>query len=443
MMHYKTIITLYLLTSLGLHAEMKCETGKCQTGKCEVGKCGAALINKAKVPKKEQTSSMKCAEGKCGSSMEKDVPKKDVLKNNLAEKKVPKKEENAGMKCQAGKCGSSMAPDDTKKQASSKKTANTTPTKKPTIKQLFNVRTVEVKALQASKKQTNYGYIVAQDSRMIDVTAWFSGYVKELYVDTLYQKVQRGDALALVYSPEVYKAKQDYLNAIRFHAKRSSPAMVRSAKTKLLLLGVSQTEILQVSNKAKISKYTTIYAPTSGWIFEKNINQGSYINSQKSLYKITDLSKVWLEAKLFQNELTSLKTMNDFTVTIKGIDKIYKAKKELLYPMIDIKEATVTLRLSLDNEDELLKPGMYAKVHVSSKSSTKIVIPRTAAMRKSGVWYVFLATEFKGEYEPLAVEIKALDNKNFEVTKGLKVGDTVVNNALFMMDSDAQINSIY
>jgi len=406
----RIILMSIMLVPFVLHAEMRCEAGKCQVGKCEVGKCGAALIKAAKVPKKA-----------------------------IDKKELPIQQESLGMKCEAGKCASSMS---TNKKVPSK-TSSKVSNKKPTIEQLFNVRTVEVKEIQSSKKQTNYGYIVAQDSRTINITAWFSGYVKELYVDTLYQKVKQGQALALVYSPEVYKAKQDYLNAIRFHAKRPSPAMVRSTKTKLLLLGVSQTEILDVSKKSKISKYTTIYAPTSGWVFEKNIKQGSYINNKKSLYKITDLSKVWLEAKLFQNELSAFEKFDNFTVSIKGFDKVYTAKKELLYPMIDTKEATSTLRLSIDNGDEVLKPGMYAKLQSSSKKSTKLVIPRTAAMRKGGIWYVFLATEFKGEYEPLAVELKPLDNKQFEVSKGLVVGDKVVNNALFMMDSDAQINSIY
>jgi len=342
---------------------------------------------------------------------------------------------NAQMKCAAGKCSGSK--DDSMKKTTSR------PNKKPTIEQLFNVTTIMVKEINTAKKQINYGYIVAKDSNIVEVTAWFAGYVEVLHVNTLYQKVKKGQALASVYSPEVYKAKQDYLNAIHFNTKRPSANMVQSAKRKLILLGVSQTEILQIRDKGKVSRLTTIYAPTSGWVFEKNITQGSFLNEKKSLYTIIDLSKVWLEAKLFQNELAVLHTLSDFKVTIKGIEKIFNAKKELLYPMIDPKEATATLRLSIDNEDERLKPGMYAKLHASTQSSAKLVIPRTAAIRKSGIWYVFLATEFKGEYEPLAVELKPLDSKHYEVTKGLNVGDTLVNNALFMMDSDAQINSVY
>jgi len=361
---------------------------------------------------------MKCEAGKCGAAMTKEIPKQIET-----------------MKCEAGKCGGSK--EDIKKDSAIRQ--NDT----PSIKQLFNVTTTIVKTLKTAKEQINYGYITAHDSLKTDVTAWFSGYVEVLHVDTLYKKVIKGEALASVYSPEVYKAKQDYLNSLRFNTQRPSTGMIQSARTKLVLLGVSQTEIEEVRNKGKVSRLTTLYAPATGWIFEKNINQGSFINAKKSLYKIMDISKVWLEAKLFQDELNKLETLEQFTVTVRGVEKTFQAKKELLYPILDPKEATATLRLSIDNPDEILKPGMYAKLHSSSQAHAKLVIPRTAAIRKSGDWYVFLSTEFKGEYEPLKVELKPLDKKYYEVTKGLRAGDRLVNNALFMMDSDAQINSVY
>jgi len=353
----------------------------------------------------------------------------------------------AEMKCEAGKCASGDSSmekvlpkmPDTKPTTETKEKRQT----KATVEQLFNVTTVQVKTLSSAKKQVNYGYIVAQDSRMTDVTAWFSGYVQVLYADTLYKKVKKGDALASVYSPEVYKAKQDYLNAVLFNAKKPAASMVKSARTKLVLLGLSKSEIDNINRQRKVSRFTTIYAPSSGWVFEKSINQGSYINAKKSLFMITDLSQVWLEAKLFQNELALLDTLENFEVHIQGIDKTFQAKKSLLYPMLDPKVATATLRLNIDNPNEVLKPGMYAKVHSSASLESKLVIPRTAAMRKNGTWYAFLSTEFKGEYEPIEIEVNPLDNKHFEVTKGLMEGDTLVNNALFMMDSDAQINGVY
>lgn len=360
------------------------------------------------------------------------------------------------MKCEAGKCATdktSMTKDIPEKPETSSSKRSTIKeaskdnkpmrSQRPTIEQLFNVKTVQVKEMTASQKQINFGYIVAQDSRMVDVLTWYSGFVNVLHADTLYKKVQKGDLLAKVYSPEVYQAKQDYLNSINYNIDHAAPGMLQSAKAKLSLLGVSPKEIDQIKKDLMVDEFTMIYAPISGWIFEKNINQGSSFSSKKRLFQIVNLKKVWMEVKLFQNELTKLDTLEKFSVMPKGTNKVYQAEKSLLYPMINPKEATATLRLILDNEDEILKPGMYAKVHASTASKSRLVIPRTAAIRKNGIWYAFLATEFKGEYEPIVIDVKPLDNKNFEVIKGLSSKDILVNNALFMMDSDAQINGIY
>ena len=345
------------------------------------------------------------------------------------------------MKCETGKC--SEGKDIPKKVVPIKNVSLKKVHHKSTITQLFNVKTVQVKEIKSAKEQVNYGYIVAQDSLKVDVTSWYSGFVKELYADTMYKKVKKGDALVKVYSPEVYKAKQDYLNSINYNRKTSMPEMLRSAKTKLLLLGVDNKEILKIQKEGQADEFTTIHAPVDGWIFEKNINQGSSFSSKKKLFQIVNLDTVWMEVKLFQNQLQILTTLNHFTVTSKGIDTPYIAKKSLLYPTLNPKEATNTLRLTIENKDGLLKPGMYAKVYASAETKNRLIIPRTSVVRKSGLWYAFLATEFKGEYEPIVIEVKPLNNKHYEVIKGLTTDDTIVNNALFMMDSDAQINSVY
>jgi len=362
------------------------------------------------------------------------------------------------MKCESGKCSSGEST--TSKKVPMKKekplvistNVNTIQNvrkkekknAKATVKQLFNVKTVTVEERKTAKEQINYGYIVADDAAKVDVLPWYNGFVEELYADTLYKKVKKGDPLVKVYSPEVYKAKQDYLNSINYNKKASMPTMLKSAKIKLKLLGVNEEEIKCIETDQYADYYTTIHAPSSGWIFEKNIEHGAAFNAKKRLFQIVNLKKVWMEVKLFQNQLNLLPKLKNFIVKPKGLEKTFQAQKLLLYPMLDPQEATATLRLILNNdEQENLKPGMYAKVHATANTKSRLVIPRTAAMRKNGTWYVFLATDFKGEYEPLIIEVKPLDNTYFEVTKGLQTGDVVVNNALFMMDSDAQINSVY
>jgi Cu(I)/Ag(I) efflux system membrane fusion protein len=368
-------------------------------------------------------NAMKCESDKCSagaSATAKKVPEKKVTQEKVIQK------ESASSKNMEKLSENKM-----KKQP------------RATVKQLFSVNVTTVEERNTAKEQVNYGYIVAEDSAKVDVLTWYDGFVVDLYADTLYKKVEKGEALVKVYSPEVYKAKQDYLNSINYNKKTSMPAMLKSAQIKLKLLGISEKEINNIAKTHKADMYTTVYAPISGWIFEKNINEGASFNAKKRLFEIVNLEKVWMEVKLFQKELATLNTLSHFQVKVKGLEKTFDAKKNILYPMLDPKEATATLRLSIDNKDELLKPGMYAKVYAMAKMHTRLVIPRTAAMRKNGTWYAFLATDFKGEYEPLEIKVQPVDNKYFEVLSGLHKGDRVVNNALFMMDSDAQINSVY
>ncbi len=419
----KTVTLSLLLFTLGAHAEMKCEAGKCTSGKETGTKTAPAK------PTEEKNAGGMTAEEHAAMLKKEEESK---AKTGSSEKMTP--EEHALM---------------LKKEAEEEEKAKNDPVKiverknRRVIEQLFNVRTVKVKQLTAAKEQVNYGYIVVEDSRRVEVVSWYSGYVEALYADTRYKKVKKGEALVKVYSPEVYKAKQDYLNAIKFNAQRATLGMLRGAKEKLRLLNVSQKEIDLIKNTRKVDEYTTIYAPISGWIFEKNLNMGSSFKKQEKLFEIINLDKVWFEAKLFQNELSNINKLDHFTVKVKGIPKAFQAKKTLLYPMLDPKEATATLRLTVTNESDILKPGMYAKVHSSAKSRTQLVIPRTAALRKDGKWYAFIATDFKGEYEPVEIDIEPLDKVYFVVKKGLSDGENIVNNALFMMDSDAQINSIY
>ena len=358
----------------------------------------------------------------------------------------------AEMKCEAGKCstGKEIIKKEMVKKEPFKDLLPTKPvmTKKRsehrvTVKQLFNVRTTTVTREQIAHKQTNYGFIVAQEQSTIDVPSWYSGFVEELYADTLYTEVKEGDVLAKVYSPEVYKAKQDYLNSIKFNAKRPSHAMVKSSRIKLELLNVCAKEIEAIEKTQKVDRLTTIFAPASGWIFEKNINEGSSFSAKQKLFQIVNLDEVWMEVKLYQKDLAKLDTFQVFTVKVKGFNKTFEAKRSLLYPMLNPKEATATLRLEINNTEGILKPGMYATVSASASSASRLLIPRTAVIRKEGIWYAFLATEFKGEYEPIELKVKPLNAKYYELVSGLDKGDAVVDNALFMMDSDAQINSIY
>ena len=312
-----------------------------------------------------------------------------------------------------------------------------------TVKQLFSVQTTEVQKVKTSKSKKSYGYVKADEALTYAVSPRFSGYVVKLHANKTYKRVQKGEALVSVYSPEVYKAKEEYLNSYNYSKNRKNKGMLSSAKLKLELLGVPKNEISNVIKNKKVSQNTTIYSPADGYIFTKNIMSGSAFNAKTKLFEIVNLDEVWVEAKIVENNLEWIKDTNKFNVNFKSTPKTYTATSTLLYPMLNEKEATLTLRLRLKNKENLLFPGMYASVVSFAKTKEYLTLKRSAVIRKGGRYYAFIVGDFKGEYEPREIQTRELDIDTYIVTSGLNAGDEVVDNALFMMDSDAQINSLY
>lgn len=311
-----------------------------------------------------------------------------------------------------------------------------------TVKQLFSVQSVKVKKQNFTKMSKSYGYVKVDESRVYKVTSRFGGYVEKLYVDKTYMKVTKGQRLVEVYSPAVFKAKEEYLNTYKYTQKRPNRGMLESSKLKLKLLGISDKEIRALIKSKKATQMTSIYAPFDGYIFKKSIEKGSAFSEKTELFEIVNLDKVWVEAKVFEEQRKAVKNTKEYLLSFKGISQSYRTSKSFLYPLQDEKEATQTLRLELDNDGQLF-PGMYASVQFLSPKEEVLSLVRTAVIRKNGAFYVFVVGDFKGEYEPRKVEVSVLDNNTYKVESGLNEGDEVVNNALFMMDSDAQINGLY
>lgn len=309
-----------------------------------------------------------------------------------------------------------------------------------TVKQLFNVQSVKVKSVNAAQSQKYYGYVKENDSKVYDVAPRFDGYIEKLFADKSYMYVQKGSLLATVYSPEVLKAKEEYRTALEFSKGFADKEIVASAKERLVLLGVSDQEIAKIEKDGKVTHTTNIYAPASGYIFEKNIVKGSAFSTKQNIFRIVNLSNIWVEVAIYPQDYDLISKLNDFIISSPAGD--FKAKKELLYPRVNTKDAPFTLRISVQNPKGKLISGMYVSVSADTKKERILTLPATALIFKNSKYYVFIKGEYAGEYEPRVVDAKEIDANTYSV-KGLKEGDEVVNNALFMMDSDAQINGLY
>lgn len=313
------------------------------------------------------------------------------------------------------------------------------------VEQLFNLRTVTVEKRVTEPTLSAYGYIRADETRTYDIAPRFGGYVEILYADARFDRIRKGAPLAKVYAPEVLQAKEDYLSALRFNRQRPADAktMLRGVKEKLELLGISNTEIDAVNTTMHADALTTIHAPVSGWLFVKNVRKGSAFQAAQTLFTLVDLDQVWVEARFDQQDMEKLGAMQTYTVHVTGLSEAFKASRPLLYPDIDPKRATVTLRLVIDNPGTKLFPGMYATVTAKAEPKALLTVPRTAVIRRDNGWYVFRSGDFKGIYDPVRIEGAPLDAEYFRITSGLHEGDRVVDDALFMMDADAQMSGLY
>jgi len=159
--------------------------------------------------------------------------------------------------------------------------------------------------------------------------------------------------------------------------------------------------------------------------------------------RVVNLDNVWVEVNIHQNQLNLLGDIDKFTLSTPALKQTFQAKSSGIYPMLDEKEESFTLRLEVNNPNTLLKPGMYMSVEMSQSYKDYLTLPSTAVIRKNGVFYAFVVGEYEGEYEPLQIQVEVLNPDTYIIKSGLNAGDEVVNNALFMMDSDAQIKALY
>ncbi len=308
-----------------------------------------------------------------------------------------------------------------------------------TVEQLFNIKLVEVKKLQISESSRYYGYVVQNEKNIYDHNIRFSGFVERIYADETYLNIKEGDRLFDIYSNEIITAQSELLNAIAFKQDRAKKAAVE----RLILLGVEKSTIEEIEKKRVVKELIPVYAKNSGIIYKKNINKGSFLKAGETAYEIVDIRKLWVEAKIYQNDLGSIKEGMSTRLFFDGVDESYSSKIDKILPSVDLNEKSVNIRIEVENSKLELFPGMFAKVDIIKDNREMLVLPKSAVLIKDDIFVVFKKSEYEGEYDPIEIEARKIDSHNYEVISGLEEGEEVADKALFMLDSDAQINGLY
>jgi len=291
---------------------------------------------------------------------------------------------------------------------------------------------------------------VAIDDRMLSyVQVRFSGSIRKVFANATYQYVRKGQPLFTVYSPELVATQQEYLLANenqRALSSSSIPDVVAGARSlstaaerRLAQWEIPESEIAQLKRTGKVLTELTIQSPASGYITERNALPNMYAEPGTRLYAIADLSRVWVNAQVFQSDVGRLKTGDRAAITVDAYpQKTFSARVEEVLPQVDATTRTVQVRLSVDNPGLLLKPGMFVDVNFKSSLGRRLVVPASSVL-ETGLKQIVFLNKGDGRIEPKEVVLGPRIGGNFVILKGLEAHQPIVTSANFLIDSESQM----
>jgi Cu(I)/Ag(I) efflux system membrane fusion protein len=232
--------------------------------------------------------------------------------------------------------------------------------------QMAGVETAVASYLPLMKEVRTVGYIEYDESRLADIVTRVGGYLEKLYVDRTFQRVEAGEPLAEIYSPQLYSGVQELLLVER----QGAEDLVASARRRLGLLGLGDREIDDLLQGASARSRLMVRSPQSGHVVEKNVVQGASVEAGATLLKVADLTTVWIEADVFERDLAFLREDQEVETRVDAMPgKVFAGHIALIYPELNVATRTNRVRIVLDNPDDILRPGMFATVLINAPMS--------------------------------------------------------------------------
>jgi Cu(I)/Ag(I) efflux system membrane fusion protein len=319
----------------------------------------------------------------------------------------------------------------------------------PEKQQLIGVKfgTVEMRPLE--KVIRTVGRVDYDEKRIVTVSPKVGGWIEELFVDFTGRFVREGEALLTIYSPELVSTQEEYLLAIQARKSLSkSPfaevassgdSLAESARKRLKLWDISDEQIKALEETGQSRKTLTLYSPFSGFVLEKTATKGMSIMPGMALYKLADLSVVWLLADIYEYELPFVRLGQSASVQLSYLPgETFSGKAIYIYPAIDPNTRTAKVRFEFPNPQDKLKPEMYATVEIKIQLGQKLAVPEGAII-DTGVRQLAIIDRGNGYFEPREVQVGSKVEGYYEVIRGLRAGERVVTSANFLIDSESKL----
>ena len=324
----------------------------------------------------------------------------------------------------------------------------------PVTIQNMGIRTEKVKMGSPVKTIRTVGNIIYDETRIYTVNMKFNGWIEKLYVDFEGKQVRKGQPLFDIYSPELVTAQEEYLLALEqyrslgqsgFEQVREAARRLRDAShTRLRYWDVSPAQIRRLESSGMVRKTVTVFSPATGVVTKKNAFQGHYVKAGEHQYEIADLSTVWVDVDIYEYELPWVEKGMPAEMELTYIPgKHFKGRVLFIYPYLNPKTRTATLRLEFPNPKGLLKPAMYSNVYLKSEIEEKSLLIPQEAVIDSGVRKVVFVSRGNGKFEPREVELGLeVNDDRYQILNGLSEGEEIVVSAQFMLDSESRLREV-
>jgi Cu(I)/Ag(I) efflux system membrane fusion protein len=332
-----------------------------------------------------------------------------------------------------------------------KQEAPPTVTISPDKLQLIGVRTAVASYRPVGRTIRTVGKVEPDERKLAFVNTKIGGWVKKLFVNFTGEHVTKGQPLLSIYSPDLVTAQEEYVLALRSlksgqtttsgfaEIDSSRRELLESAKRRLLLWDITEQQIAELEASGKPRTDMTIEAPLSGIVLEKMVLEGAYISPGMNLYRIADLSHVWILADVYEYEVPFVKTGQTAHVTLPyASGQHVRAAVSYIYPVLDPNTRTVKVRLGMENPGLMLKPEMFANVEIQIRGGSRLTVPRDAVLN-SGLRQIVYVEKKPGTYEMREVTLGQRGEEYIEVVKGLRKGERVVTSGNFLIDSESQL----
>ena len=292
------------------------------------------------------------------------------------------------------------------------------------------------------------GQFVPAEPRLGEVTTKIDGFVEELYVDATGQAVRRGQPLLALYSPMLVAAQEELLTARRLatavdsgsEAGRSARSLLAAARRRLDYWDISSEQIERLERTGQVTKTLTLSAPFDGYVLEKMVVAGQAVASGMKLYRIADLSTVWIEGEVFERDLALVRVGAPATAeAVAYPGRQFRGRVSFVWPVVDPQTRTARVRIEFPNPRNELKPGMYATLFFTGTVGGEVLHVPAEAVVMTGEHNLVFVVQPDGALVPREVVLGFRAGDRYQVLAGLTEGERIVASGNFLVDAESRL----